>query len=102
MSFKFGVSYNCMVDDCCVGGADDYVYSTDMLGNDLSKIVSYVQAKEADPDLKVVFECGNFIGKPCSQGGNVVAYLGYDYDGDGEIYPTIVIYDNPADIEIIE
>lgn len=102
MSFKFGVSYNCVVGMDCVGGADDGYSSTDMLGNDLSKIVSYIQAKEADPDLKVVLECDNFIGEQCSQGGKVVAYLGYDYDGDGEIYPTIVIYEDPVDIEIIE
>jgi len=102
MSFKFGVSYNCEVGSNCVGGADDGYYSTDMLGNDLGKICLHIQAKEADPDMTLVLNDDNFIGEQCSQGGKVVAYFGYDYNGDGEFYPTIVIYEDPVDIEIIE
>lgn len=100
MSFKFGVSYNCSVDNDCVGGFDDGFSSLDMVGNDLDKVIAYITKYENDADLICVRE-GDYIGKQCSQGGNVVAYFGYD-DGDGEIYPTIVVFEEPSDLTVIE
>ena len=100
MSFKFGVSYNCEVDSDCVGGFDEGCSSLDMVGNDLDKVINYITNYEKDGDLICVRE-GGYIGKECSQGGKVVAYFGYD-DGCGDIYPTIVVFEDPTDLTVIE
>lgn len=103
MSFKYGVSYNCEIGNDCVGGADDGFYSLDMVGNDLTKITAYITEHESDSDLVLVLDDnGAFIGQGCSQGGDVVAYFGYDHYGDGEVYPTIVVFENPQDLTVIE
>jgi len=102
MSYKFGVSYNCIVDDINVGGSDDGFYSLDMVGNDVGKITAYIEKYEQDPDLILVLNDDLYIGKECSQGGKVVAYFGYDYDGDGDITPTIIVFEDPTSLTVIE
>lgn len=107
MSFKFGVSYNCSIGGYCVGGADDGFSSLDMIGNNLVKICNAIQETENDKDLIFVQkgtlkEGDELVGQYCSMGGKVVAYYGYDYDGNGFVYPTIVIFEDPTSIVVVE
>jgi hypothetical protein len=102
MSYKFGVSYNCHIndqinvdDDYCVGGADEVGTSLDYVGDSFDKICKVIEAEDFGYNMVLVTE-GFFIGYNCSLGGKVIAYYGED-NGDGDVSPEIVIFEDPSE-----
>lgn len=43
MSYRYGVSYNCVVADTEIGGGGEYFTSIDYVGNDLEKIKKKIE-----------------------------------------------------------
>lgn len=100
MSFKYGVSFNCLVDATDgtteIGGGAEGCISTDYVGNDLSKIGVAITTHE------YVFKTADhpFIGREVEDiGGEIVAVMVY---ADDLNHVCAVVFEDPQVPTVVE